>query len=75
MKTPDEIRVDIVSLIEARFENTNRDFMHKLMSINDINILQNLYERTLETDSFEECCDRLGTTTSRRCLGRTRASI
>jgi len=54
MKTADEIRVDIISLLEARFENSGRDFMHKLMSVKDINTLQDLYERAKETGSFEE---------------------
>ena len=54
MKTADEIRVDIISLLEARFGNTSRDFIHKLMPVNDIHILKNLYEQAAESESFED---------------------
>jgi hypothetical protein len=54
MKTADEIRVDIVSLIEARFGSTGQDIIQKLMSLADMNTLRNLYEHAAYVESFEE---------------------
>ena len=54
METPDEIRVDIISVLEARFGRMNSAIYDRIASINDIETLRSLHERAVSTGSCEE---------------------